>query len=243
MKYDWVFFDYGGTLTVRLDPDSAAIKPKNAYGRALMDWFTSTGRELKADTDELQRLTELAHENTEGRPNAVDVRHNEEYYIRWIRWIYGQLQFEPPFTDHELASAWHFMCWQIGKRYSLAACESVNSTLHELRKRGYRLGVLSNNSGYVADQLALDGIDHLFEIIVDSAREGRVKPDPELFRSVARRAGAACDRIFYVGDNYECDVIGSTLVGMSVAWIGGNERYLPERAVRIDTFAELLAHL
>ncbi|MDP6360758.1 MAG: HAD family hydrolase [Planctomycetota bacterium] len=243
MKFDWIFFDYGGTLTVRLDPDSESVKPDNAYGQVLADWFPVAGRDIDADADELQQLTELAHRNTEGRPNAVDVRYNEYYYIHWMRWIYEQLNLEPPFTDHELAAAWHFMCWQIGNRFGSVACESVKSALTELSERGYRLGVLSNNSGYVADQLALGGIYHMFEIIVDSAREGRVKPDPELFRSVASRAGATCDRIFYVGDSYECDVIGATLVGMSVAWIGGDNRRLPKSAVVIDTFAELLDHL
>jgi HAD superfamily hydrolase (TIGR01549 family) len=202
-----------------------------------------TGRAPGLDPDHVQSLTERAHEATEGRPNPLDWVYNETYYVRWMRWIYEQLGISAPVPEHELACAWHFMCWQVGKRYSAPACASVVETLQELRKRGYRLGVLSNNSGYVADALAYSQIGHLFEIVVDSAREGRVKPDPELFRVVARRIGVSCEALLYVGDSYECDVIGATLAGMGAAWIGGDDRPLPERAFRIAKFAHLLLHL
>lgn len=243
MSYEWVIFDYGGTLTVRQDYSSVSAKPRNVYGQALVEWFTITGRAAGLNADHVQALTEQAHQTTEGQPNALDWVYNESYYVRWMRQIYGQLGISAPIPEHELACAWHFMCWWVGSRYSVPACPSVVETLEELQKRGYRLGVLSNNSGYVADGILYNAIERFFEIVVDSARENRVKPDPELFRSVARRVGAPCESIFYVGDSYPCDVIGATLVGMGAAWIGGNDRQLPERAVKIDEFAELLEHL
>jgi len=243
LLFDWVFFDYGGTLTVRIDASEVPIKPANVYGEALAGWFSATGRGCYADPDRLQALTEQAHEAIEGRPGAIDWTQNESYYVRWIRWIYREIGVQTPASDHEVASAWHFMCWQVGSRYSVTACPSVIETLEALKERGYRLGVISNNSGYVADALMYNGIAHFFEIVVDSAREGRIKPDPELFRSVAHRVGTSCESAFYVGDSYECDVIGATVAGMGVAWIGGDDRRLPERAVRIGAFADLLDHL
>lgn len=243
MNYEWVFFDFGGTLTWRLDPESVPQKPSNAYGEIFKEWFTANGRSVDAGADELQALTEKAHKATEGQPGGVDWLYNECYYVRWMRWIYEQIGIDGIVAEHELASAWHFMCWKIGERYSNSACDSVVSTLEELKQRGYRLGVFSNNSGYVCDGLAYLQIDHFFEIVLDSAREGRVKPDPEVFRGFARKANTECENIFYVGDSYQCDVIGATLVGMGMAWIGGDDRMLPDAAVRIERFDELLEHL
>ena len=139
MQYDWVIFDYGGTLTVRRDPASAPVKPRNVYGQVLGDWFHLMGYEIHAGADEVQALTEQAHEALEGRPNALDWRYNESYYVRWIRSIYQQSGVPGPHPDHEMAAAWHFMCWQVGQRYGVRACESVIDTLDELRRRGLYL--------------------------------------------------------------------------------------------------------
>ena len=241
--YEWIFFDYGGTLTVYDDPTEVPGIPADTDGQALTDWFAAMDYKIAATASELQQVFQRAVDADEGEANQVDWAWNETFYVHRMRRIYEQLRIPPPHTDQEMSAAWHFCFWQIFKRTGKRACEGVIGTLTELGKRGYRLGVLSNNNGYVADTLAYNQTLSFFEIVLDSAREGREKPDPEIFRIAARRAGVPCERIFYVGDSYPCDVIGATNAGMGVAWLGGDERPLPARAVKIDRFAELLEHL
>ena len=243
MKYDWVFFDYGGTLTVYADADAAPVIPDDLEGQVLRDWFDLTGRDVTATATHLSQIAEQAHQNIDGTVSELDWHANEMYYRRWMRHVYKQLEVPAPHTEHEMACAWHFVFWKCFERTGVQACGSVIETLETLRQQGFGLGVFSNNNGYVEDTLLYNQTCGFFEIVLDSSHVGFKKPDPEVFRLIARKAKVTCDRIFYVGDNFDADIVGATAVGMGAAWIGGDDRPLPRNAVRIGRFTELLDHL
>ncbi len=71
--------------------------------------------------------------------------------------------------------------------------------LAERLREHYRVGMISNATLKLEDDLReVHGIDHLFDIIVNSARVGLAKPDVRIFRLAAERAGvepAACVHI------------------------------------------------
>lgn len=92
--------------------------------------------------------------------------------------------------------------------------ERTAETLEELRRRGYRLGVISNADGRV--EAALDAVDlrRHFELVIDSGLIGIDKPDPRIFRLAAERMGVQPARAVYVGDIYEIDVQGARAAGM-----------------------------
>ncbi len=92
--------------------------------------------------------------------------------------------------------------------------ERTVETLEELRRRGYRLGVISNADGRAEQALQAVGLHEHFELIVDSGLVGIDKPDPRIFHHALERMGVAPQEAVYVGDIYEIDVQGARAAGM-----------------------------
>lgn len=88
-------------------------------------------------------------------------------------------------------------------------------TLQELRRRGYRLGVISNADGRIDPLLESVGLREHFEVVVDSGLVGIDKPDPRIFQhALERMGGIDPPEAVYVGDIYEIDVVGARAAGM-----------------------------
>lgn len=100
-----------------------------------------------------------------------------------------------------------------------AVRERTVDTLEELRRRGYRLGVISNADGRVEALLESVGLRPHFEAVVDSGAVGINKPDPRIFHLAAERMGVQPAEALYVGDIYEIDVRGARAAGMEAILI------------------------
>lgn len=92
--------------------------------------------------------------------------------------------------------------------------ERTVETLEELRRRGYRLGVISNADGRAEQALDAVALREHFELVVDSGLVGIDKPDPRIFHHALERMGIAPEQAVYVGDIYEIDVQGARAAGM-----------------------------
>ncbi|WP_197357047.1 HAD family hydrolase, partial [Streptomyces clavuligerus] len=76
--------------------------------------------------------------------------------------------------------------------------------LRALRARGYRLALLTNNvREWEPLWRAQLPVDELFEVVVDSHREGVRKPDPAIYRILLDRLGTAPERVLFVDDTEE----------------------------------------
>ena len=75
--------------------------------------------------------------------------------------------------------------------------------LNDLHNRGTRLVALTNFSAETFDHVPqlFPDVVALFDDIVVSGAEGVAKPDPEIFRILARRLGHSVDGVFYVDDS------------------------------------------
>lgn len=92
--------------------------------------------------------------------------------------------------------------------------EHTVETLEELKRRGYRLGVISNADGRVEGLLTELGLRSHFEVVIDSGDVGVEKPDPRIFRLALERMGVEPHEAAYVGDVYEIDVVGARAAGL-----------------------------
>lgn len=92
---------------------------------------------------------------------------------------------------------------------------SALAAVRRLRAAGYRLAVISNADGRVAEILDEAGYAGLFEVVVDSGREGVTKPSPRIFQLALERMGATAAESAYVGDFPALDVLGAAAVGMT----------------------------
>ena len=87
--------------------------------------------------------------------------------------------------------------------------------LAELRRRGFRIGLLSDCSSEVAEGWAASQYASLIDARVLSYEEGCRKPDPRLYGAIADRLGVAPNECWYVGDGGGRELTGATMAGMT----------------------------
>ena len=88
------------------------------------------------------------------------------------------------------------------------------ATLAELRRRGLRVGVLSDCTVELAESWPELPLAGMVDARVLSCEEGRRKPDPELFRLIAERLGAKPEECLYLGDGGGQELTGASSAGM-----------------------------
>lgn len=107
----------------------------------------------------------------------------------------------------------------------------ARDTLGELRRRGCRIGIISNFDTRL-EQLIYDhlGLASMVDYLHISQSEGVEKPDPQFYLSFFKRYGVAIESSFYVGDNYALDFLPTKGIGLKT-WLldeAGLYPYLPE---------------
>jgi FMN phosphatase YigB (HAD superfamily) len=121
----------------------------------------------------------------------------------------------------------------------------VIDTLRAVRAAGYRIGIAGNQPDGADEALAGAGID--VDLIGSSASWGVQKPDPAFFARIARELDLPPERIAYVGDRIDNDVIPAADAGMVAihlrrgpwAWIQAGRETRRGAAATIDGLAEL----
>jgi putative hydrolase of the HAD superfamily len=91
----------------------------------------------------------------------------------------------------------------------------------ELRRRGYRLGIIANTitETEIPDWLEEEGLTQYFDTVILSSILGHRKPGPEIYLEAARRAGVDPAQSAYVGDNPSRDILGTRLAGFGMTII------------------------
>jgi HAD superfamily hydrolase (TIGR01549 family) len=116
-----------------------------------------------------------------------------------------------------------------GALVGIELAHGAKRLVHELKARGYRLGLVAD--GEVRDArkvLAQHGLDRLFDAIVISEAVGTHKPDPRMFRRALVELGLSEEgaaRTVMVGNRLERDVKGARELGMIAVWIDWSPRY------------------
>ncbi len=117
-------------------------------------------------------------------------------------------------------------------------------TLEKLKTAGYRLAIVSNWSGALADVLDELGLTEYFEQIVISEVEGVSKPDPRIIKIALERMAVSPDEAVYVGD-HPYDVLCAKEAGVDAIWIANEDAVLPPGVpyaedARVQTLTGLL---
>ena len=161
-KYEWIIFDYGGTLDADVDnPTGDRADMLDIYGEIILDWFEKNKISVNTTARELQEFSAGAHKATEGSPGQISLTHNIEYYSRWTKFIYRQLGITRYIPHTELEALRLFMLGEYMRRAGKAPARATFDTLESLRSDGVRMGLLSNNNGYVEDMVANAGLSFL----------------------------------------------------------------------------------
>ena len=134
----------------------------------------------------------------------------------WTRWILPDVpgeQIEP--VAAELTLAW-------GKRKGRTVPKpGAEEMLVELKRRGYRLGVISNSMSTLDIPRSLEafGWKNYFEVVVLSSAVKSRKPAPEIFWEATRALNVEPAHCAYLGNRKSRDVVGCKRAGFELAII------------------------
>ena len=87
-------------------------------------------------------------------------------------------------------------------------------TLRELKRRGYKLGVIANQNYGTEMRLQNWNLLRFFEVIAASAELGMAKPDPAIFEWALKQADCSPQNAVMVGDRMDNDMEPANRLGM-----------------------------
>ena len=96
--------------------------------------------------------------------------------------------------------------------------ETAN-VLKILYERGYKIGIIANQSAGTAERLEKWGLMDFISLVISSAEEGVAKPDPEIFLRALKRADCKPKDAIMVGDRLDNDISPAKKLGMKTIWV------------------------
>ena len=192
-----ITFDMGGTL-LHPDPSVGTI-----YARVMAEHgLHYSAAELD---DAFGRAWTAATHQPTGR---VDADMEKE----WWRALVGQVLADRGY--HGDYTALFEALWEIfAQPSSWRLTEHAVVTLETLRRRGYRLGVLSNWDLRLRPLLMRLELDRHFDHLVISAEVGVEKPDTRIFRHTEALFAEPPERFLHIGDSDHHDAGGAAAAG------------------------------
>ena len=206
-----VISDFGGVLTTPLLRAFAAVQHEigiepGTLGRAMQRIAEREGRHPLFEL-ERGRTSESEFLAALQRELATDLGHEPQLHR------FGEIYFD-----------------------ALGTNEPMIASMREARARGYRMALLTNNvREWEPHWRAMLPVDEIFEVIVDSARVGLRKPEPEIYELTVRRLGdgiASADCLFV--DDVEVNVDAARELGMRTVHFRSNEQAIPEIEAALD---------
>ena len=124
--------------------------------------------------------------------------------------------------------------WERHENFSLY--EDATPVLDELRRRGLKIGLVSNGQRDLDEFTVHHGLD--VDAAVGSKSHGRIKPHPAIFGAALDALGVTAGETAMVGDSFEDDIEGARALGMRAILLDRDGRF-PEAADRIETLLAL----
>lgn len=125
---------------------------------------------------------------------------------------------------------------EFGPRYfaHLEPNPPVIECMRDLRARGYRMALLTNNvREWEPLWRPMLPVDEIFEVVVDSGFVGLRKPDREIYDLTLERLGLPAEACLFVDDT-EVNCETARRLGMTVVHFRDSEQALAEIAAELD---------
>ena len=210
-KPKMVLFDYGQTLVAEQKFDG--VKGTEAVLQyATKNKYHLTAEQVQAKADELNREA--------GRfdPEKRHLLQIEIPNTMFTPYLYESQGIEIALSSAEIDTVF----WNAAAPG--APTEGIERFLEYLKDKGIRTGVISNISydpSVVAERINRLLPENAFEFILTSSHFMFRKPNKRIFDLALEKAGLQPGEVWYVGDQYECDVKGSLHAGLLPVWYIG----------------------
>ena len=132
-----------------------------------------------------------------------------------------QLALEAGYDPEQVAEGGFEVFYEA--RQQVSFYDDVFPCLQRLRLR-FRLGTISNGNANVEKV----GLGDLIEHSVSAAESKVAKPHKLIFQQLVERFGVSANRVLYVGDHPEFDVIGPQDAGLQAIWINRENNIWPQ---------------
>jgi putative hydrolase of the HAD superfamily len=212
-----IFFDFGNTLVF---PDLDLVLAP-LYARGVRPTEAQLFAAERAARQEMDLLI--------GKTRKVDQQYWETYYSHLLEQV--GLRADISLRLGLVANSRTSANWR-------RVLPGTIELLRRLRER-YRVGLISNSDGHIAETVAACGFTGCFEAIIDSTAVGYEKPNPQIFLAALAAVNVAADDSLYVGDIYSIDYLGAQEVGMHGLLMDRAGAYAHQPLPRIEALAEL----
>jgi len=138
-----------------------------------------------------------------------------------------------------LATMVHKRWFEVERTIQQELYQDVQPYLHNLRSRGFILGLISNASPETKEIISKVGLDDYMDHIVISGIVGVAKPHPAIFQHAVSLTSAIPDECLHVGNSYKADVLGARRAGLRAVLIDRDGRYPEADCPRIRRLDEL----
>lgn len=120
----------------------------------------------------------------------------------------------------------------------------VEPALAELKRRGLKLGVISNFDSRLYDVLKACDLDRFFDSVHVSTIVGAAKPDPAIFQAALTYHAVEARLAWHAGDSLREDYEGAMAAGLNAILLDRDNRFADNApATRITTLEQLITLL
>lgn len=210
-KPKMILFDYGQTLVNEAKFDG--VKGTEAVMKyAVRNEHNLTAREIQDKANEINK--EL------GRFDPAK-RHLFQIEVpnhMFTRFLYESLGIELSLESEDIDRVF----WNAAAPGK--PTEGIERFLMFLQEQGIRTGVVSNISyaGKVVEERIQSVIpENDFEFVIATSEYLYRKPNPAIFRLALEKAHLSPEEVWFVGDQYECDIVGAKNAGLFPVWYLG----------------------
>lgn len=214
-KIDFIFFDKGGTLSYQEPHEDGGA----AAAKEIMDFLG-----YKGDPKEFRKI--LKERDKKYKKWSLESCYEETVEKMCTDWLFPDAPDMKKLVENA-DTVIKMTSYAKGERIMYPEAVPLVKTL---KKRGYRLGLISNTVSptLVPGELKEAGLYDEFETVVMSSVERLRKPDPAIFHLGCERAGISPDKCVYVGDAPNRDVEGPRRAGFRYVIIISGANYNPE---------------
>lgn len=226
-KPQMILFDYGQTLVNERKFDGVA-GCRAVLQYATRNKYNHTAEEVQAAADAINRG--LGRFDT-ARQHLFQVEVPNHMFTAFL---YQSMGIELPLSPQEIDRIF----WNAAAPG--VPTEGIEDFLAFLKEQNVRTGVISNISycgEIVEERISALLPKHEFEFIIATSEYMFRKPNRKIFELALEKAGLRPEDVWYIGDNYQCDVIGAKNAGLFPVWYIGATQATPQEKEDVLTIS------
>ena len=153
-------------------------------------------------------------------------------FMEWLMQHYGVIK------KQDIADGIKLLCAQ---QSDVSFFEGVPETLHELKRRGFKLGIVTNTFNPPSEKMVWFksvGIDQVWDSYADSCELGIVKPAPEIYMAALDPLNIKPQDAIFVG-HAQKELDGAKAIGMTTVRFNSDLDCI-NSDLQVNAFSDLL---